>query len=1353
MGKRKHRRRDSSSSSSSSNSSTDRRVRTYKAKRKNYRSYTPELPPSASSGLTDIFNILKHAYRPKLSMSVKDSDINEFNPVVDNVNEWIERVDERVNVYRWDDINTCHLVINKLKGPAEKWYRSLATLPKTWAEWKIILANTFPPTRDLHLLMTKMLALQPKSNQSLYEYCYEKLALIKKMNLNLSGVDEVNLIIGGLENSNAKFAVKAANIDDPSKLAVYLKAFEPPVTDLKINKHNPVSATNVKTQVELVERNRNKLRHITKCYNCNRPGHKQYDCPNTIVQGGTKLYCNYCRQKGHTIDTCFKKNKKHQGHSTNHNQKQNNKQVFLVSTSETKNKFYKSVLINGVKAQCFVDFGSECSLTTFDFAQKLNLKLCKLPKVLTLTVFGGYEIEVTTKTTCCVTIDSVKMTIDVLVLEKCIPGVDLVIGQNFTEDTRIKYARIGTELRFSNTIGVNVVQAQPKVIVKIGTENEDIKRQLRDIIKKYSACFPSDNMKLGTISGVEMTVKLTNEQPVVQRPYRLAEAEKDVLRGLVNNLLEAGIIRPSQSPFASPVIMVKKKTGQQRLCVDYRLVNKQTLKENYPLPLIEDLIDRLAGHKYFTTLDCRSGYHQIKMSEESIPITAFITPDGKFEYLKVPFGLKNAPYVFQKAIDYVLGDLRYTKVLVYLDDILIPSKTLEEGLETLEIVLQRLQNHGVCLNMEKCYFLQDEIEYLGYIIKAGQISPNPAKVTAIKEFPVPKDVHQVRQFLGVVGHFRKFVPRFAHLSKPLTVLLKKNTTWSWSSPQQDAFEKFKELMVKEPILTLYDNKRETILYTDASHIGLAGMLTQIHDGKEKVVGYYSRTTSPTEQRYHSFELETLAIVQSIKRFRHYLVGINFKIITDCAAVKNAVSKRDLNKRIGRWILDLQEYDFEILHRPGNRMTHVDALSRNPAIDNTRGVYATFLSEDDWILVAQEADPDVSSIKTILQSGERHINKDIFSQYDLRKGRVYRRTEHGNRAVLPKSCKWQILRFNHDDIGHFSFDKTYERIASKFWFSKMRRFTKKYVQACINCMFYKSPSGKRHGYLHPIPKAPRPFHTIHIDHLGPMCKSKQGNSYVLTIVDAFTKFCFVRSVPNTKTKYVVTELNNIMQIFGVPRRIISDRGKSFVSQKFREFCEQKNITHHLNAVGMPRGNGQVERYNKTILDALSTMGADRDDDEWDDNILNIQLGINNTINRGIDAVPSEVLLGYRSGPSNVGTVVDHDDPDAVDVTALRNKITDKIKVMQAQQKDKFDAHRAEPVNYSEGDLVLVKISSIVSTGQSKKLVPKWKGPFKVSKVLENDRYEVKGIFGSERSRVPYTGVYAIEHMKKWNPPEL
>lgn len=254
----------------------------------------------------------------------------------------------------------------------------------------------------------------------------------------------------------------------------------------------------------------------------------------------------------------------------------------------------------------------------------------------------------------------------------------------------------------------------------------------------------------------------------------------------------------------------------------------------------------------------------------------------------------------------------------------------------------------------------------------------------------------------------------------------------------------------------------------------------------------------------------------------------------------------------------------------------------------------------------------------------------------------------------------------------------------------------------------------------------------------------GCTQVLVFIDSFTKFCFIYAVRNTKTKYVIDKFNEMIKIFGVPKRIISDRSKSFTSKLFQNFCASLKVTHHLTAVGMPRGNGQVERYNRTILSSLSTMGADKDDDEWHENISNIQLGLNNTLNKVINTSPSEALLGYRTEPSNFGTTEDL----IVDVTQVRRNIVERNNLQQQQQKKRFDSLRAKPIAWSIGDLVLVQISSIVTSGSSRKLVPKWKGPFRISQILDNDRYQVNEIAGSTRSRVPYTGVYATEHMKRW-----
>ncbi|KAJ8940661.1 hypothetical protein NQ314_010637 [Rhamnusium bicolor] len=539
MGKRKHRHHRHRRSSSSSSRDTDSPKRA-KDRVASERSFTPELPPpsadtpSLNSGLLDIVNMLKNEQRPNIGMSVRDIDITDFNPMFHDINEWISKIDE-------------HAVI----WPAETWYKSLQTIPKSWREWKSLLATTFPSTRDLHSLMTEMLLFKPKANQSLYEYCFEKLSLIRRMNLNLSGSDEVNLIVGSLDNQNVKFAVKAACITDPSKLAVYLKSFDTGTFSVIPQKYN--------NQVLPFKKGASQSLEVNSRYEGDR----------------SKLHCNYCRNKGHTIDNCYKKLRRGQGSEPRpgSSNTRSDKQVLLISRDGDKNKFYKLARINEtIEIQCFIDFGSECSLITAGLVKQLNLEIVILPKPVVLTVFGGSEIEVFSMTSCKLSVDSVCLPIELLVVEMCIPGIEVVIGQNFTEDYQIKYSRIGHELLFTNaSLNVNVIGSVQEVhdrqVIRVGIDQPEVQSRIKIIVEDFPTCFPSKNSRLGCISGVKMTIKLKSDTPIVQRPYRLAEAEKVTLRELIDELMQDETIRPSQSPFASPVIMVINIKFSQ-ICVD-----------------------------------------------------------------------------------------------------------------------------------------------------------------------------------------------------------------------------------------------------------------------------------------------------------------------------------------------------------------------------------------------------------------------------------------------------------------------------------------------------------------------------------------------------------------------------------------------------------------------------------------------------------------------------------------------------------------------------------------------------------------------------------------------------------------
>ncbi|KAG6439129.1 hypothetical protein O3G_MSEX000509, partial [Manduca sexta] len=599
----------------------------------------------------------------------------------------------------------------------------------------------------------------------------------------------------------------------------------------------------------------------------------------------------------------------------------------------------------------------------------------------------------------------------------------------------------------------------------------------------------------------------------------------------------------------------------------------------------------------------------------------------------MPFGLVNAPSVFQRTMNKILLEAKIKYAVVYMDDILIPSKDVAEGLRRLEEVLELLKRGGLTLKLNKCNFFLDKIDFLGYEVSSRGIRPGQRKTEAVSKFPKPRNQHELRQFLGLSGYFRRFVKHYALLAAPLTNLLKKDIKWVWGNSEDCAFNKIKEMLTNRPILALYDRFADTQLHTDASKDGLAGILLQANsNGLFQPVLYFSRKTNTDERKFHSYDLETLAVVASLNRFRVYLIGISFKIFTDCNALRSTLIKRDLIPRIARWWVQLQEFDCTIEYRPGPRMAHVDALSRNPVEGNEPelperlDMLSIETTEQDWIVTVQSADEEVKKIKEILSDPDSKQVMDIHKNYRLKNNRVYRVVEDEIKWLVPKGVRWQILKMNHDDVGHCGYDKTLQRIRKNYWFAKMRKLVKKYVSSCLECLHHKAPGGKREGTLHPIDKPSVPFHTVHADHLGPFIKSKKGNCYLLVLVDGFTKFVSIRPVKDTKSATTIKNFRDYISNFGVPTRLITDKGTSFTSGVFKEFVTYYNIRHILNAVSTPRANGQVERFNRTILDALSTMTHGKDEKSWDEQIPDIQLGLNTTTHKITQKTPSELLFG-------------------------------------------------------------------------------------------------------------------------------
>lgn len=565
-------------------------------------------------------------------------------------------------------------------------------------------------------------------------------------------------------------------------------------------------------------------------------------------------------------------------------------------------------------------------------------------------------------------------------------------------------------------------------------------------------------------------------------------------------------------------------------------------------------------------------------------------------------------------------------------------------------------------------------------------------------------------------------------------------------------------MANRPVLDIYDPAAELELHTDASRLGIGGILLQRKRDLENFhpVAYYSRQTSPEEKNFHSYELETLAVVCSLRKFRVYLLGKEFKVITDCSALRSTFSKRDLIPRIARWWLTLQEFDCTVEYRAGTKMSHVDALSRNP-VEPSESLEDQFpaimtISSKDWLHTLQLGDSELRRITDVLNSNLDEKGLQYIKQnYVIRDNRLFRYLdgdEEKVRWVVPKGARWQICKLNHDNIGHFGIEKTLERIKNNYWFPKMSRFVKKYVGACIECAYAKNNSSTREGLLHPITKVE--IHTLHVDHLGPFVKSNKGFTHLFVVVDGFTKFCFLRPVINTNTQNVIRVLEDNFSTFRNPDRLISDRGSCFTSHTFKRFCSNKGIKHVLNAVASPRSNGQVERYNRTILDSLKALSIRYGEKNWESHLGNIQWGLNNTIQKTIGKTPSEVMFGTCMNGEinpmlNAVTVHARNDDDLPDI---RDEVKARIDREQAKQKERYDRNRKHARTYSEGELVKITKTNFSNDGQSKKLIPSFVGPYRVSKVLGMDRYVVAPIPGlvDTESRRPTT--VAADRMKPW-----
>ena len=480
-------------------------------------------------------------------------------------------------------------------------------------------------------------------------------------------------------------------------------------------------------------------------------------------------------------------------------------------------------------------------------------------------------------------------------------------------------------------------------LLRLDHLNSEERKAVSILVEENVNLFHIPGDPLRATNMLRHTIVTKDELPVNTRQYRYPPYQKAEIEKQIVELIKTDIIQSSKSPYNSPLWIVPKKEDSKgnkrwRLVIDYRKLNEKTIGDAYPLPLISDILDQLGGAKYFSIFDLASGFHQIEMNLKDKQKTAFTTPHGHYEFNRMPFGLKNAPATFQRLMDLALTGLQGTELFVYLDDIVIYSRSLVEHASKFKRLAERLRQANLTLQTDKCEFLRTEVRYLGHIISANAVQPNPQKIEAVKKFPIPKTQKNVKEFLGLAGYYRKFIKDFAKIAKPLSDLTSKNSKFSWNSQHQLAFEELRDCLCTAPILKYPDFSQPFVVTTDASGFALGAVLSQGKIGEDTPVTYASRVLNKHEKNYSTTEKEMLATIFALKTFRSYLYGRPFTLVTDHRPLVWINSMNDPTSRVMRWRERLKEFEFNIQYKAGRADANADALSRNPIIPEEAEIY-------------------------------------------------------------------------------------------------------------------------------------------------------------------------------------------------------------------------------------------------------------------------------------------------------------------------------------------------------------------------------------------------------------------------------
>jgi hypothetical protein len=1026
---------------------------------------------------------------------------------------------------------------------------------------------------------------------------------------------------------------------------------------------------------------------------------------------------------------------------------------------------FKSQL-NSHPCTLLIDSGASANFICANFIKQHNLPTKLTAGSYKITMADGQSYTSNSQCRLKLSVDKYSDNIQFIIVPKLSIGLDVVLGFNWLTQVNpyIDWVNRTVQFKFNNQLHCFKPSVkQIKLNAPIESQQSQFKSKYRKqispvlssslevhnqistlsaeqltahLLKKFADVFPDDlPCTLPPERQINFSIQLMpDHHPSSVSPYKMNQKDLSDLKSLLDELLKKKFISPSTSSYSAGVLWEDKKDGSRRLCIDYRRLNSITVKKKYAMPEMHCLFEQLKGAKLFTKLDFRSGYWQILVDPASRHYTTMTTRYGNFCWNVMPFGVTDGPTTLMQLLQNLFFDCLDSFLLIYLDDLLIFSPSIEQHFQHVETVLSRLSEQRLLCKMSKCSFFKSNIEFLGHRITENGITPLHDKIQAITQWPTPQTKSDVQQFLGFLNFYRKFISKFSDISNPLTMLTKNEQPFLWGRDQQIAFDTLRTALTSEPVLTLPDMKQKFTLVTDASNIAVAATLLQ----NDHVISYYSRKLRGSEFNYSTYDKELLALISSLRVFKHFLTATNqFDIVTDNKALTFIQTQpiTHLNSRQLRWLEFIQNFSFNIQHRPG-KSNQSDPLTRRPDYIEQSIQQIKFqtvqLSNSECSTDLLQQIKDIYQLdplcQQLIENAESRLEQDV----TLRDGILYK---NNKQIYIPNVNEIKNIIFHEAHTSrtasHVGVNKTVELIERNYYFPRLNTEVREFISNCVTCQTSKTSTQQPFGLLHPHDVPPAAWHTVSMDFITdlPPTPSPNVKNALFVIVDKLTKLTHIVpiNISISAEQTAAVFFHEVVRLHGLPSKIISDRDVRFTSRFWQALFQLTGTKLNFSSSHHPETDGQTERMNRTIEDLLRTQ-ISHNETSWLDHIDAIEIAINNS--KQASTLHSPYFLNFGFHP-NFNLSIPNAQTNNAAASNIVKTLTDhieqaKLNLEQAikHQKDQADSHRKE-LTFQVDEQVYLSTKHIkMQQYSSTKIKPRFIGPFKITKIISPVAYKLE-----------------------------